>query len=413
MPRSSSSDAPMLSDRLPWPGRMPRLLPGVLACLLLSAMDTAGTDIALQPLSSADARRLEEPENSPFLIAFGRALPASRRAHAAGTVTVSSPGALALRLALRVEALPDDARLRFSAAAGRQAHDVTGAEVNTGAVGGLYWSPTDSGEAISVHIELPGDAGAAQAHVELLRVAHYFRLPFLENSEAADPCRVEPACHPAWDRASRVTAMVVHTREDGATSVCAGTLVNFDGAAYFATAEHCVPDQARASGVETYWFLRSRCDGPRDAHQVITGGAELLHVDRTTDTALLRLRGPAPAGAEVVGWSAALPAVGTAVVGIHQPAGGLQAIAFGRIVEHVTCDRLDNCGDDADFDQAHYLRVQWVSGCTAPGSSGSGLFLEDGRLVGTLLGGTSGPGNPSGKDSYGKFRIGHSPLRVR
>jgi hypothetical protein len=93
---------------------MPRLLPCVLACLLLSAMPAAGTDIALPPLSSADARRLEEPENGPFLIAFGRELPASRRAHAAGAVTISSPGALALRLALHIEELPGEALLRFS-----------------------------------------------------------------------------------------------------------------------------------------------------------------------------------------------------------------------------------------------------------------------------------------------------------
>jgi lysyl endopeptidase len=385
---------------------MPRLLPGVLACLLLSAMDAAGTDIALQPLSSADARRLEEPENSPFLIAFGRELPASRRAHAAGAVTVSSPGALALRLALHIEELPGEALLRFSGSEADQEHVVTGAEVNAGAAGGLYWSPTVQGDAISVQIEVPADAGAAQIHVELLRVAHYFRLPFLEEPEAADPCRVEPACHPAWDRASRATAMLVHTAEDGATSVCTGTLIDVAGAEYFVTAEHCVPDQSRAASVETYWFLRLRqCEGLRDKHQVVTGGAERLHADRTTDTALLRLRQPAPTRAKAAGWSEGLPAVGTAVVGIHQPAGGLQAIAFGRIVEHVTCDRLDNCGDDADFDQAHYLRVQWARGCTVPGSSGSGLYLEGGRLVGTLLGGTSGPENPSGMDSYGRLRV--------
>ena len=64
---------------------------------------------------------------------------------------------------------------------------------------------------------------------------------------------------------------------------------------------------------------------------------------------------------------------------------------------------MANCGADAAPDEDHYLRVRWAEGCTTPGSSGSGLFLEDGRLVGTLLGGTSDGANPAGPDNYGSF----------
>ena len=146
----------------------------LLLLLLLSALPTAGNDIALPALSAADAQRLQAPENGPFLIAFGRDIALSDRAvNACGVITVASPRAVALRLALRFEELPDDARLQFSAVGGRQAHVITAAEVHVDAGNGMYWAPTVRGDEISVDIQTPAGAGSTEVGVELLRVAHY------------------------------------------------------------------------------------------------------------------------------------------------------------------------------------------------------------------------------------------------
>jgi lysyl endopeptidase len=64
------------------------------------------------------------------------------------------------------------------------------------------------------------------------------------------------------------------------------------------------------------------------------------------------------------------------------------------------CEAVAYCGADAEPDGVHYLRVAWSRGATEAGSSGSGLFLADGRLVGMLSGGFSGCGEAEGVDDY-------------
>lgn len=73
----------------------------MLAILVGATAYAAAADITLPGLSDAD--RLRQPPNSPLRIAFGRELPQARRQLADGiTEKVTAPGALALRLALRV-----------------------------------------------------------------------------------------------------------------------------------------------------------------------------------------------------------------------------------------------------------------------------------------------------------------------
>ena len=74
---------------------------------------------------------------------------------------------------------------------------------------------------------------------------------------------------------------------------------------YFLTAHHCVPDQARASSLETYWLYRSlACGGSVADAQAVTGGAVLLYTARPTDTSFLRLRRAPPAGVVFANWQA-------------------------------------------------------------------------------------------------------------
>ena len=93
------------------------------------------------------------------------------------------------------------------------------------------------------------------------------------------------------------------------------------------------------------------------------------------------------------------------MAGVHHPGGRRQAITFGQVVEHLNCDDILHCGNGADPDATHYVRVEWDGGTTLPGSSGSGLFLPDGRLVGVLSGGFGDCANPGGPDDYGRFDL--------
>jgi lysyl endopeptidase len=137
----------------------------------------------------------------------------------------------------------------------------------------------------------------------------------------------------------------------------------------------------------------------------VSGGAELLYAEQTTDTSFLRLRDMPPPGVVFSGWSSALPALGTGITGLHHPQGGLQQIAFGAESEYLNCEDVAYCGDGADPEELHYLRVHWSSGATSAGSSGSGLFLKTGQLVGVLSGGFSRCDSPGGDDDYGRFDL--------
>jgi len=405
--------------------------------------DATALVIDLLPLSASEATRLAEQQASPerFRVGFGRPIPGFAEPEAlaarlhwqvtvdggkALAVTLTSPGALGVRLGVRVLRLPDEAVLRFFAPGSERGQVLAGAAVNAslaanrsaggkGEAAATYWSPRIDGETLTLEIELPPGVDARQVRIALPRLSHFFR-PLFDDPEShaseSAACHQDPACHPGWDHPSRATAMLVHTDDAGDSGVCTGTLLSdadpLTDVPYLLTAHHCVPEQTRASSLETYWFLRtSRCVGPKDDFQAVSGGAELLYAEQTTDTSFLRLRNPPPSGAVFSGWSSILPAVGTRITGLHHPRGGLQKIVFGALTEYLNCEDVAYCGERADPQELHYLRVRWSAGATSAGSSGSGLFRETGQLVGVLSGGFSRCDNPGGDDDYGRFDLAY------
>lgn len=149
-------------------------------------------------------------------------------------------------------------------------------------------------------------------------------------------------CHPAWDRASRATAIVLHTRPDGGSGVCSGTLLKDSDPAtaipYLLTAHHCVPDQARACSLETYW----------------------LHRAQETDTSFLRLRRAPPEGVHFAGWTTRPPAPGAALAAIHHPIGQPQRIALGARQGEAHCGEIGACTDDQIPSEPEYWTMSWA-----------------------------------------------------
>ncbi|MBK5963357.1 hypothetical protein CCR95_04445 [Thiocystis minor] len=430
---------------------MPEAVAPTTSTRILPALAAALT-VRLPALRAAKAaqRLVQASETGPRLIGFGRSIPAHPALAPANVsakpawrmladgrqVTawrVESPGALGVRLGMRFLSLPDAAILRFIAPATGPVAVISGAMVNASVrrnrsagvpneSAALYWSPLIEGESIITEVELPAAIQPGGVRFDLSRLSHFLRLPV--SGGAPDPtaendCHEDVMCHPGWDPPSRATAILLYTRPDGGSGICSGTLLDDADPAtqipYFLTAHHCVPDQARASSLETYWLYRSlACGGSVADAQAVAGGTDLLYTARPTDTSFLRLRRAPPAGVVFADWQTAPPAVGTVVAGAHHPQGQPQRIAVGVLSESLSCLAVEDCGADPDAMEEHFLRVTWSQGVTAGGGSGSGLFLGSGELVGTLFGGYSGCDHPNGQeDYYGRFDLAYRAALYR
>ena len=423
---SVAADAGVGSEVMPATDRPVAAVPPV--------MDAPPLGVALSPLSAEERAQVAHLRSwdGPLRLGFGRSLGASvqplwhatpRGGHAFAW-KISSPGAVGLRLAVLARQLPDEATLWVSAPdTADRPQTVSGAEVNASIrrnldagnaddAARLFWLPLVVGDVLVLQVELPASVGPLHGVLDLVRVSHAFSLPFLESrsapAEAPDQA-TDPACTEGWDVPSRATTLLLYTDPDGGTGACTATLLNDADpetlTPYLASAHHCFHDQVRASSIESLWFLRAAaCGGPLDVYETVSGGADVLYVAKSTDTSLLRLRRPPPTGAVFIGRRATLPPKGTEVVTIHHPRAGLQQRSVAVVSGYKNCAETDYCGDDADSNAVHFLRVDRRVGSTSPGSSGAGLFNQSQQLIGTLLGGTE-EGEHGGFDYYGRLDV--------
>jgi len=280
-------------------------------------------------------------------------------------VRLTSPGALGLRLAVRIAGLSDTATLRVFSADGVAVADIAGRAIHasvqsnhaggaTGEAAETYWLPLVAGDSLTLAITRPAGVDPQAVRVTLARLSHFVQWPFADTEDGAagvPSCREAVGCHPKWDAASRATALLIHTDQAGDSGACTGVLLNDADPAtripYLLTACHCVADQTRASSLEAYFFHRARsCGGPLEPPQAVSGGADLLSAGAPTDTSFLRLRAPPPAGAVLLGWSATPPPIGTAVAGIHHPRGAPQEIALGTVTGRRHCAEVGACAGE-------------------------------------------------------------------
>jgi lysyl endopeptidase len=207
-------------------------------------------------------------------------------------VSVTSPGAAALRVGVRVGEIPASAMLRFYAPSESAAHEVTAEALlgalarnrragETGSDARTYWSPLIAGDTVVIEVELP--AGNDPSHLALTApiVSHLVVAPDALGKDD--------------ERAS-----IVYTI-DGSTYACPGSMLAASvlrarlgdpggtaPGAYFVTQSRCVSSQAAASTAQAFW---PRAPGGAEASGV---GAELLYASGETDTAFLALDAPPP-----------------------------------------------------------------------------------------------------------------------
>ena len=241
-----------------------------------------------------------------------------------------------------------------------------------------------------------------------------------QNGLKSGSCNIDVACPEGDDWRPEISSVGQYSFQipgDGGY-VCTGQLINNtaqDGTPYFLTASHCgytgssesVKDSVAAS-INLIWNYESQsCRTPGSGSSgtpINTGtfnqrqaGSTFVANNESSDFALLLLNQTPNAAYDIqyTGWDRSDTAF-DAAIGIHHPSGHAKRISFEDDPLSIT-GYLQNSGGIT------HLRVSdWDKGTTEGGSSGSGLWNSDYRLVGQLHGGYAACGNDD-SDWYGRF----------
>jgi len=328
-------------------------------------------------------------------------------------LTLTSPDARRIRVALQLHALPDNAELRFAGSAEpeRVIGVISGKKAkalrNTNQV---YWTPSTEGETQNIEIYLPSTVATQAVDIRLEGVSHIFTSARDHRNAAASvemlvvgnslPCHVDTVCKfaglgTAFENASKATARVEFITDNGLLH-CSGTLLNnsmASGEPYFFSAAHCIDTQDVADTVETFWFEEASLCGDNTSVNFgnirhVDGGAQILHVRVDTDTLLLRLNNAPPAGAFFSGWDSTRFLNGDMLT-LHHPAWDIKKVSTGTGVGVCSLAFPGIPG----LNSATLTQITYTEGTTQGGSSGGGLFtLSGGQYLlrgGNVGGGTS------------------------
>jgi lysyl endopeptidase len=323
--------------------------------------------------------------------------------------SVRSSGAKALRLGFNYQGPTEGITLRFGNELGQvfetSAKDLQLDEIN--------WSPVVGGERIVVEITSDNEKVLSEVALNLSQVSHLDIDPALPTPAIqakigeSDFCERDVVCRTSPPTNFRSTAdavaRMVYT-SGGSSFLCTGTLLNNNNTTrrnLFWSANHCISSQTVANTLQTYWFYEATtCGGSTVSSRArtLSGGAFLRHNNQTRDTLLLELKSAPPSGAIYAGWSsAAIGSTGTAIEGIHHPAGDVKMYSLGSVTS--LNGAIDGLGP--------FYRVQWSTGVTEGGSSGSGLFTRSStgayQLRGGLYGGTSFCNATTSPDYYSRM----------
>jgi hypothetical protein len=281
------------------------------------------------------------------------------------------------------------------------------------------------GENMIVEYHEPANV-AGQGSLTISSVVHGYRtLTRIQNDltralNSSGDCNIDVNCPlgDPWTNQIRSVAMII-VNGNGA---CTGALINNtcdDGTPYFLTANHCL------SGNTSNWAFRFNWEVAEgdptlscatttntassynlsSSYDQTANGATVLESSGNSDFALLEIdnmdvNDAINWGVFYAGWdNTDVQSAVTEVIGIHHPSGDIKKIcrAFdtGNNISHSTV-----AGADVWFMDS------WDDGVTEPGSSGSPLFDQNGRIIGQLYGGAaacSGTNNNGQYDFYGRF----------
>lgn len=321
-------------------------------------------------------------------------------------------GAHSISLALAHFSAPDSAQLFL-----RGAHsDVTQGPYRppqTDAHSRLWTALVPDEEAV-LELLVPADQ-REQVALQLDALYYGFRSPLgvqrkQVNVGGSGDCNIDVAClrGTEYDRVARSVALLTF----GAFA-CTGNLVNntaHDGEPLLLTAHHCgLHDDNTAASLVVYWNAQAPgCNAaPHGDFSQSQTGASFLATHERSDHTLLRLNDVPAAAFQVFysGWDARTGQAPAACgVSLHHPSSDLKKVAvFNQPIEIRNNFTIGEQGRPSQTSDV--WRVVWQYGTTEGGSSGSGLWNAQQRLIGVLFGGAASCDNPDAPDVYGRLNV--------
>ena len=273
---------------------------------------------------------------------------------------------------------------------------------------GTFWTPAIRGDTAIIEYFTPAKNGPAKTPFRVISIAHVYKDMSADPVEnAAGACELEVTSE--WQDVAKSVGRVDFV-SGNLIGICTGTLLNNtsnDQTPYFLTANHCINTQSEAQSATVYWNYNTGDSPPFDTPR--THGANLLVTGTTSDFSLLLLTGSVPGGLFFSGWDSSPFNATAAGTGIHHPDGSHKRISFGNARQ----PSVGNCPSGLQC-----LRVDWSSGVTEPGSSGSGIWIGNPgdpggpKLIGNLIGGLSSCGGPPSDmwDVYGRFSVSYPTI---
>ncbi len=313
---------------------------------------------------------------------------------------IESPSAVGVQLHLKNVNLPSGVKLYISGDSAEpqeySGHGIKG--------DGEIWGPLLDGGVVSIELQdtrtdAKNNTGPPTSF-DLATLGHLFTNPISPNLTDfgdAGACNLDATCYPDWAAQSNSVARIEFS-DQYYIYVCSAVLLNNltnDGSPILLTANHCVNSPTLINSLSATWdYVTATCNGTPPYLQSLTTfqGMDLLSTDVVHDTTLLSVFNVG-SNATFAAWTTADPLLGSYVTGIHHPSGSYRRISFG------------NTTSVPGFESYH--SVHWQIGITEHGSSGSPLFDDAKRVVGTLTSGSSSCSNPFGVDNYHRFSLAY------
>ena len=272
-----------------------------------------------------------------------------------------------------------------------------------------WWSTIIFGD--SIGLEFVAEGGANPPATPTIASIAYGTEPPIPPGATGGCMHRDVSCDARWATTADSVALLATLDRDGdLLTFCTGALLNRgpqDGSPLVMTANHCVPRARSAAATVFVWFFQTpSCNGaapdPNDLPR--SDGSLVVKRHTASDWTLLGLYEP-PATGSYLGWSSGYWDDDTSATGIHHPRGGFKRISFGTKVDERNqrfCDRNGNCFDAEVWD------IEYTTGWTEGGSSGSPVMSSVGIMRGTL---TGGPRDDCTVSRYGRFDLAYENLR--
>ncbi|MFH1319829.1 MAG: PKD domain-containing protein, partial [Bacteroidota bacterium] len=289
-------------------------------------------------------------------------------------------------------------------------------------VSGLFANELIQGETVTLEYLEPAKK-TGNAIISISEIAYAYRnvnFLFMNLKDFGDAasCEVNINCSPEgnnWQDEKRGVARIL-IKTGAYYGWCSGSLVNNtdeDCTPYFLTAFHC-GDGASTSDLNQWTFYfnyeASGCSNPgsQPSSNTMTGCSKKAEGDISggSDFYLVELNNIIPDyySPYYNGWNR-VNTGSTSGVSIHHPSADIKKIST---YSSTLSSSSPNIGGSQMASGAAWRVNGWVAttngqGVSEEGSSGSPIFDNNGRVVGTLSGGSSDCSTPSYPDYYGKF----------